>query len=205
MQEILGERKNYYRILGVPKDASTEEIREAYIRLKTTIANLNLPFPLDYLDLIYATLSDPKTRKEYDSSLDGIYYWEETRIAPQELVNQFDSASSSEKGELSQEKFDPDATISVNKEQNFSKEEQASSYSHKSSYESKIVPFQRNSYPQQRSFYYREPLMYKESGELVSVYNLMQQQSSWIDNLLITLGVTCYLASAIILIIFFVL
>lgn len=205
MQEILGERKNYYRILGVPKNASTEEIREAYIRLKTTIANLNLPFPLDYLDLIYATLSDPKTRKEYDSSLNGIYYWEETRIAPQELIDHFNSLQSSQREKFSQEKLEPDATISVNKNQNFFNEKHTSSHAYKLSQKGKIVPFQQDSCPQQSFPYYRKPSMYRESEELVSIYHLMQQQGSLIDNLLITFGTACYLASVLIFVIFFVL
>ncbi len=69
-------QNNFYALLGVPRNASVEEINEAY---QSRMQNL-LDEDRQALDRAYQTLSKPEERKSYDESLPkGIYYFEATQ------------------------------------------------------------------------------------------------------------------------------
>lgn len=64
--------KNYYIILGIPKNSSQEDIREAYRRLAKEFhpdhyGKNQAPFQI--IQEAYSVLSNPKSRKSYDHSL----------------------------------------------------------------------------------------------------------------------------------------
>ncbi len=66
------DQKDYYDILGLEKDASQKQIRDAYRRLALLHhpdRNKDSPEAADRMKEInesYAVLSDPKKRREYD-------------------------------------------------------------------------------------------------------------------------------------------
>lgn len=62
--------KDYYRILGVPRDASTAAIRSAYRRLaRRPVAQAEGGVALHEVQQAYAVLSDAEQRRHYDASL----------------------------------------------------------------------------------------------------------------------------------------
>jgi molecular chaperone DnaJ len=66
--------KDYYRILGIPRDASPEAIRRAYKKLAKRLhpdVATQLSSPEDFRDVqtAYETLSDAERRRRYDESL----------------------------------------------------------------------------------------------------------------------------------------
>lgn len=74
-------KQSYYDVLEIHPDASVQEIREAYLRLKSTYAKDNVAHytmfskdqTLDLLDEIekaYQVLSNPESRKHYDFNHD---------------------------------------------------------------------------------------------------------------------------------------
>ncbi len=78
------ENKNYYEILGVGRDASSEEIKKSYLRLVKSYHPdkfAHLPLDKDMIQKItqifnkiqtaYDTLSDPQARASYDEALDA--------------------------------------------------------------------------------------------------------------------------------------
>lgn len=77
-----GSAHNYYKILGVPRDASIDEIHDAYGKMMQTLEHVpSLPISRDVLELAAKTLTDPKKRRIYDDTLPkGIYYFEETQV-----------------------------------------------------------------------------------------------------------------------------
>jgi len=87
--------KNYYEILGITRDATEKEVRDAYRDLsryydpeseyrKKVIQNPISPEELKAYELItqaHDTLTDFKQRLEYDRTLpSGIYYFEQTQL-----------------------------------------------------------------------------------------------------------------------------
>ncbi|MCB0334101.1 MAG: hypothetical protein KDD55_11415 [Bdellovibrionales bacterium] len=69
-------QENYYLLLGVPRDATTGEIHDAY---QSRIPSLIGP-ERHALEQAYRTLSRPEERKVYDESLPkGIFYFEATQ------------------------------------------------------------------------------------------------------------------------------
>ena len=67
------QEKDYYKILGVSKDASPEEIKKAFRKLAVKYhpdknkGNKEAEEKFKEINEAYAVLSDPKKRKEYDS------------------------------------------------------------------------------------------------------------------------------------------
>ncbi len=76
----MSEEKDYYRLLGVSRDAPEREIKKAYYQLARELhpdkagspeqANKNAS-DLAIISQAYNTLKDPKKRKEYDSKIRG--------------------------------------------------------------------------------------------------------------------------------------
>lgn len=75
MENSMGQ-KDYYKVLGVEKDASSKRIKEAYRELALKYhpdRNRDNPEGIEKMKLIneaYAVLSNPEKRKEYDSFKD---------------------------------------------------------------------------------------------------------------------------------------
>lgn len=64
--------KNYYIILGIPSDSTQADIKAAYRRLAKKFHPDHYnesPTPFQGIQEAYSVLSDPKSRKSYDSSL----------------------------------------------------------------------------------------------------------------------------------------
>ena len=64
-------KKNYYQVLRIGNSASSEEISDAYKRMRQRIASSGIEDP-DTLALLkdaFDTLSDPASRASYDQSL----------------------------------------------------------------------------------------------------------------------------------------
>lgn len=66
--------KDYYRILGIPRDASPEAIRRAYRRLAKRLhpdmaAPMSSSEDFREVQAAYETLSDAERRRRYDESL----------------------------------------------------------------------------------------------------------------------------------------
>src|SRR5689334_15498350 len=66
--------KNYYQVLGIPRDASAGQIKRAYRKLiKACHPDVNAsPQSIEWtreLNEAYATLADPKARTSYDLDL----------------------------------------------------------------------------------------------------------------------------------------
>ena len=64
--------KNYYIILGIPSDSTQADIKAAYRRLAKKFHPDHYsesPAPFQGIQEAYSVLSDPKTRRSYDSSL----------------------------------------------------------------------------------------------------------------------------------------
>ncbi len=71
----MGRFKDYYAILGVPRNATPEEIKEAYRRLAKEYHPDKNPSPeaeerLKLVNEAYQVLSDPAKRAEYDALYD---------------------------------------------------------------------------------------------------------------------------------------
>jgi curved DNA-binding protein CbpA len=71
--QVTTAREDYYQVLGVPRDASTPEIRRAYRRLARRHHPDRNPQPesparFRALADAYATLSDPSRRARYDDA-----------------------------------------------------------------------------------------------------------------------------------------
>ena len=91
---MLNENLNYYDVLEVTPDASVEEIREAYLRIKTTyqkdhVALYTLFSPIEREDILkkaeeaYLILSDGDKRRNYDQN-HGLVIWEENPFKREE-------------------------------------------------------------------------------------------------------------------------
>jgi len=66
--------KDYYRLLGVPRDASPTAIRRAFRRLARACrpgAKIERTLALDELQAAYETLADADRRRRYDEQLRG--------------------------------------------------------------------------------------------------------------------------------------
>jgi len=70
----MDERKDYYTILGVPRDASVSAIRRAFRRLarKNRPESGPVPETLAELKTAYETLTDTDRRHHYDQKLQGL-------------------------------------------------------------------------------------------------------------------------------------
>eukprot|EP01027_Heterolobosea_sp_BB2_P017026 GEZU01024156.1.p1 GENE.GEZU01024156.1~~GEZU01024156.1.p1 ORF type:complete len:449 (-),score=194.75 GEZU01024156.1:35-1381(-) len=89
--------EDYYKILGVPRTATTEEIRKAYYKLALKFHpdknpdNENAKEEFQKLGRIYAVLSDPTARKFYDEK--GTAEVDFDSLSPEEqfdfILNQF--------------------------------------------------------------------------------------------------------------------
>jgi molecular chaperone DnaJ len=69
-------RRDYYEVLGVPRDASTEEIKRAFRRLAMKYHPDRNRSPdaearFKEINEAYAVLSDPEKRAQYDRGLLG--------------------------------------------------------------------------------------------------------------------------------------
>ncbi len=74
--------KDYYRILGVARDATTAVIKRAYRRLSKALRPGAAHAPLDSfedLQVAYETLADAERRRRYDESLGQV---EQDRFSP---------------------------------------------------------------------------------------------------------------------------
>jgi molecular chaperone DnaJ len=63
--------KDYYQLLGVPRDASLSAIRRAYRRLARRFAPDRTTDTFAELQAAYETLSDAERRRSYDDALGG--------------------------------------------------------------------------------------------------------------------------------------
>jgi hypothetical protein len=104
---MLNENLNFYDILEIAPDASAEEIREAYLRIKATyqkehVALYTLFSPIEREEILrkteaaYLVLSDSDKRRAYDQN-HGLIVWEENPFtrrepAPTEQQNQIETA-----------------------------------------------------------------------------------------------------------------
>jgi len=75
-------KRNYYKLLGVPRDASAKEIDEAYSNILKSVSGAeDIPISTELLSMAHKTLLDPEKRKQYDETLpSGIYYYEATQM-----------------------------------------------------------------------------------------------------------------------------
>lgn len=113
---------DYYEILGVPKNASQEEIKRAYRELtkKYHPDHKNPEWMLKTINIAYLTLRDEKLRKDYDSNMSSSSYEDnkrhnyENREEPEdeetdEAESEYEySYKSSEAGEATQPKMSKD-------------------------------------------------------------------------------------------------
>ena len=94
--------KNYYKILGIDRNASSDEIKRAYFRLAKKyhpdILHKETPKYQDIKDA-YETLKDPTKRAFYNKKLDGIY--DSNEIFTEQFTEK-DEYSSNEKSAFSQ-------------------------------------------------------------------------------------------------------
>jgi len=77
-----GNKRNYYKLLGVPRDASNKEIDEAYRNILKSVSEVeDIPISTELLSMAHKTLLDPERRRQYDETLpSGIYYYEATQM-----------------------------------------------------------------------------------------------------------------------------
>jgi|GEM_PF-6003101 len=94
-----GNKRNYYKLLGIPRDASSEEIDRAYNAILASVDDLeDINLSPELLSLAHKTLLDPDKRSQYDQTLPaGIYYYEATQCldwnSNQPVPKEKDSAS----------------------------------------------------------------------------------------------------------------
>ena len=85
----MGRFKDYYAILGVPRNATPEEIKEAYRRLAKEYHPDKNPSPeaeerFKLINEAYQVLSDPAKRAEYDALYDVMMSRASAPTAPEE-------------------------------------------------------------------------------------------------------------------------
>ncbi len=116
---MLNENLNYYDILEITPDASTEEIKEAYRRIKSTfqkdhVALYTLFSPSEREDIItkteeaYLILSDSDKRRAYDQN-HGLLVWEENPFKGK------DPASSNDENEIQEASSQLAEVISIDR------------------------------------------------------------------------------------------
>ena len=70
----MAEQEDYYKILGVDRNASDEEIRKAYRKMARRyhpdIAGKQYEGKFEQVNRAYSVLSDPKKKQMYDAGVD---------------------------------------------------------------------------------------------------------------------------------------
>lgn len=70
---LFADKKNFYRILGLPLDATGQDIQASYTALRLFVSRFRKPGTsqqmVDLISAAYVTLSDPERRRNYDRDL----------------------------------------------------------------------------------------------------------------------------------------